>query len=187
MSQKPSGYERKPHDLYETPAWVTLALCDALADRVLGTVWEPAAGSGKMVAALRARAPAGVVETDLQPRPGKRSIDFLAAGMPLPDIRSIITNPPYGPRGVLATAFIRHALMLTKGSQGLVAMLLRADFDSAKSRRDVFGDCPAFAHKLILRKRINWFEAGKHGSTENHCWFVWDWMHDGPPTIGYAP
>ena len=47
MSQRGSGYERKALDLYDTPAWVTAALLPHLPG--VRAVWEPAAGSGKMV------------------------------------------------------------------------------------------------------------------------------------------
>jgi hypothetical protein len=48
MSQRESGYERKERDLYETPAWVTKALIPHLPF-TRGTVFEAAAGGGKMV------------------------------------------------------------------------------------------------------------------------------------------
>jgi hypothetical protein len=41
MSQRPSGYERKDGDCYETPAWVTQALVPHLGPSRLA--WEPAA------------------------------------------------------------------------------------------------------------------------------------------------
>jgi hypothetical protein len=63
MSQRECGYERKPFDQYETPAWVTLALTPHLP-AIAGKVWEPACGSGKMVAALR-EAGFEVVGTDI--------------------------------------------------------------------------------------------------------------------------
>jgi tRNA G10 N-methylase Trm11 len=63
-------------------------------------------------------------------------------------VDAIVTNPPYGR---LATPFIRHALSL---DVPIVAMLLRVDFDSAKTRRDLFADCPYFAGKITLLDRI---------------------------------
>ena len=47
MSQRESGYQRKPLDQYETPAWVTLALIPHLPE-FTGKIWEPACGSGKI-------------------------------------------------------------------------------------------------------------------------------------------
>jgi hypothetical protein len=52
MSQRGSGYERKERDLYETPEWVTEALMPHLPAEL--RIREPAAGSGRMVQALRA-------------------------------------------------------------------------------------------------------------------------------------
>src|SRR5690606_19298825 len=51
MSQRDSGYARKERDLYETPAWVTEALIPHLP-RFPKLIWEPAAGSGKMLRVL---------------------------------------------------------------------------------------------------------------------------------------
>jgi hypothetical protein len=50
MSQRESGYGRKALDHYETPEWVTHAVVPHLGHPL--HVWEPAAGSGKMVRAL---------------------------------------------------------------------------------------------------------------------------------------
>jgi hypothetical protein len=50
MSQRGSGYARKALDHYETPEWVTQAVLPHLGSKL--HIWEPAAGSGKMVRAL---------------------------------------------------------------------------------------------------------------------------------------
>jgi len=70
---------------------------------------------------------------------------------------------------------------------GVVAMLLRTDFDHAKSRGALFADCPAFNKKVVLTKRIKWFEDSKGQPSFNHAWFIWDWMRQGPPTLAYGP
>jgi len=171
MSQRDTGYERKERDLYETPAWVTEALLPHLPE--CRTIWEPAAGSGKM-----SRVPEGfagtVISSDIA-----EGQDFLAAdGF---DGDAIITNPPYE----LAPKFIERALFLT-APDGLVAMLLRTDFDHAKSRQHLFQH-PAFSKKLVLTRRIKWFEDSKGQPSFNHAWFVWDYRHTGPPTLAYGP
>ncbi len=182
MSQRNSGYARKKFDLYETPEWVTEALIPHL--RSLGSVWEPACGSGKMSRVLLG---AGYCVSGYDIANGH---DFLfqfepPGGGRMPD--AIITNPPYE----LAPQFIEHALRLMEPHPGLVAMLLRCDFDHAKSRTHLFRDCPAFACKLVLMKRIVWFvEANgkaKASPSFNHAWFIWDWRHDGPPVVAYGP
>jgi hypothetical protein len=68
-----SGYQRKPLDQYETPAWVTRALIPHLPE-FIGKVWEPACGGGKMVAALR-QAGFDVVGSDIT-----QGMDFLGQG-----------------------------------------------------------------------------------------------------------
>ena len=179
MSQRESGYERKERDLYETPEWVTEALLPHLPGMRL--IWEPACGSGKMADVLRKEFP--VAATDIE-----RGADFLSRAMPKPpECDAIITNPPYeyGP------AFCERALHLMESVNGFVAMLLRTDFDHAKSRSHLFRDCPAFAKKLVLTKRIVWFEPepGAKGKSPsfNHAWFIWDWKHEGAPTLAYGP
>ena len=121
MSQRDSGYERKLLDQYETPAWVTLALIPHLPV-FTGKVWEPACGSGKMVAALR-QAGFDVVSSDIT-----QGLDFLQH-TPDTGVSAIITNPP---PYALAREFIERALRID--GNRIVAMLLRADFDHARVR-----------------------------------------------------
>lgn len=174
MSQRNSGYERKELDLYETPEWVTEALLPHLPlDR---DIWEPAAGSGKMVRVL---AKAGMVyASDITE--GRNFLD--AEECPELGIGAIITNPPYD----IAFHFVTHAIHLMRAREGLVAMLLRTDWDHARSRVYLFTELP-FAKKLVLTKRIKWFEDTKGQPSFNHAWFIWDWKHRGPPTLAYGP
>lgn len=174
MSQRVSGYTRNYRDLYETPAWVTELLLPHLPSRL--RVWEPACGSGKMVAALSAGSHY-VEGTDLSI--GGRDF-LLESSAPMPgDCNAIITNPPYE----LAQQFIEHALPMAP----IVAMLLRTDFDHAITRQHLFGRCPSFAKKIVLTKRIKWFEDSTGSPSFNHAWFIWN--RDGllPPTIAYEP
>lgn len=179
MSQRKSGYERKALDLYQTPAWVTEALIPHLP-RLPDRVWEPAAGDGKMVQVLREHFD-DVLATDIS-----KGQDFLKA-VPSPDIDfgGIISNPPFN----IAYDFIKHAIHMTYPCQGFVAMLLRVDYDSAKTRSDLFGGSAIFHKKVVLTKRITWIERAdgiKAAPSYNHCWQIWDWQNSGPPTIAYA-
>jgi hypothetical protein len=106
--------------------------------------------------------------------------DFLTDSSSRP-IRGVVTNPPFG----IATQFIERALAVIPSS-GFVAMLLRVDFDSAKTRRHLFGNCPVFAKKLILTRRIRWIEGSTGSPSFNHAWYLWNRSHVGPPTIAYA-
>ena len=171
MSQRGSGYQRADNDLYETPEWVTQVIVPYLPEDF---IWEPAAGNGKMVNVLR-RAGFIVLDTDTT-----RGVDFtleITSG----DIRAIVTNPPYS----IAAQFVRKALELTKPHRGFVAMLLRTDFDHAKTRADLFSNCPMFAKKIVLTRRIVWFERDGAAPSFNHAWYIWDWAHNGLPTIEY--
>ena len=174
MSQRDSGYARVAFDQYETPEWATKALLPHIPKRVT-TIWEPAAGSGKMVRALQYGGHA-VRASDIQD-----DIDFLTIKTDGCGDNAIITNPPYS----CAQEFIEHALDLTYEESGFVAMLLRTDFDHAKSRRHIFADSPAFSKKLILTKRIQWFEDSKSSPSFNHAWFIWDWQDLHSPTLCY--
>ena len=172
MSQRDSGYQRKELDAYDTPEWVTQALLPHI--KGVTSVWEPAAGAGQMVRVLEA---AGLQVTATDIATGQ---DFLSATAKPVD--AIVTNPPYA----LAQEFIEHALALTKPS-GVIAMLLRCDFDHAKTRQHLFGQCPQFAKKLVLTKRVRWIEGSNGSPSFNHAWFVWDWQHEGPATLVYGP
>jgi hypothetical protein len=184
LSQRDSGYERKERDLYETPEWVTEALLPHLP-RQLIHIWEPAQGSGKMCRVLEKalnKENASITGTDIE-----IGGNFFELSLIHPNMDAIITNPPYE----LATEFVEHALRLMEEPYGLVAMLLRTDFDHAKSRSYLFRDCPAFSKKVVLMRRIAWFvEANgkpKASPSFNHAWYIWDWRHEGPPTIAYGP
>lgn len=180
MSQRDSGYERKERDLYETPEWVTEALLPHLPDRPM-EIWEPACGSGKMSRVL-ARSHR-VIATDIFDQEGI-ALDFLKAPEPIcGPLDAIITNPPYE----LATEFIDQALKFQRQEGRFVAMLLRTDFDHAKTRARLFANCPAFSKKVVLTKRIKWFEDSKGQPSFNHAWFIWDYDHAGPPTLAYGP
>jgi hypothetical protein len=94
-------------------------------------------------------------------------------------VDAIVTNPPYS----LARQFIERALAVL--GNGVVAMLLRADFDCAKTRSHLFAKCPSFSKKVVLTKRVVWFDRPGAAPSFNHSWFIWDGLHKGPPTIEY--
>lgn len=174
MSQRVSGYARQERDLYETPEWATHALIPHLP-RPPQYVWEPAAGNGKMVDAL------GILDAQIVATDIDIGEDFLTYFKAINEVDAIITNPPY----ILAKEFIEHALKLME-PDGMVAMLLRTDFDHARTRKHLFAEHAAFAKKIVLRKRIKWFEDSKGSPSFNHAWYVWDWQHAGAPILAYA-
>src|SRR6516165_7961981 len=127
MSQRPSGYERKERDRYQTPAWVTNVLVPHIPNLAGRRVWEPACGTGQMVRELQ-RHCADVHGSDIE-----TGVDFLQQANTF-RADAIITNPPY----LLAREFIEHALRLTEATTGMVAMLLRTDYDHAATRQHLF-------------------------------------------------
>ena len=171
-----SGYERIERDAYYTPAWCTETLLRHVEFE--GLVWECAAGNGQMSEVLVA-AGLDVRTSDIEPiSPVTISLDYLNDVMPW-DISHVVTNPPYAQ----AQAFIERALEDTQSNAGKVAMLLRNEYDSAKTRAHLFGDCPQFALKLVLTKRPKWFADDKASPRHNFSWFVWGWAHEGPAEI----
>jgi hypothetical protein len=174
MSQRPSGYARQPGDVYETPHWVTQAIVPYLR-RHCSHLWDPANGPASKIAQ---------VLRDKGFRVTATNDDFLTrTSLPAAGIDGIGTNPPYGSQGRLACQFIGHAIELSP----VVAMLLRIDFDSGKTRRNLFRDCSTFAGKIVLLDRVVWFEReGAPGPSYNHAWYIWHRAYRGPPTIHYA-
>lgn len=176
MAQRLSGYDRIPDEAYPTSpsAWWTLRALFAQPELAsVEFTFDPCdRANGMMVTGLRTMGIEAI---------GNRR-DFLTlASSELPFGAAIVCNPPYGRGGRMARAFIEHALKL---DAPLIAMLLRNDFDSGRTRQHLFRRCPSFAFKLVLLNRIKWFE-GPSEPSDNHTWFVWRRDHSGPPTIRY--
>jgi hypothetical protein len=142
------------------------------------TVWEFACGDGRMVEALQLQGCARVYASDIVDYGwGQDEVfDFLSAQKPkLPRFDLGVTNPPFGQGGKLATAFIEAGLRRLPVGATLV-LLLPCDFDSAKTRARYFGDCPHFVGKIVLTKRIVWFQRSdgiREAPKENSAWFLW--------------
>lgn len=178
-----SNYERTPGDYYNTESWVTKALLDRV--RFRGIVWEPAVGRGDMSDVLVQQGYSVMTSDIVGTTLGCKSAaecDFLTATSPGDATFSIVTNPPY----VHAEAFIVQAIKLTARSSGMVAMLLRNEYDCASSRRYLF-EQEAFAMKLILTKRPRWAESNIASPRHNFSWFLWDHNHSGSATMKWLP
>jgi hypothetical protein len=194
MGKHETSYARVARDLYPTSeSWVVEAL---LAHVQLAgvTVWEPAAGRGDLVTVLR-DCGTRVVTSDVADYgfPLDATIDFVSGQVPPAPFQVIVTNPPGGPRNTLAEKFIETGLRHIAHGVSLLALLLPADFDSASRRRQFFAECPAFAAKIVLTRRIVWFERTdgvRAAPKENHAWFVWQrtaLKTRTPPLVLYAP
>lgn len=193
MSQRSSGHARIPLDLYQTrERWVAEALAERFS-LVGARIWECAAGDGLLAQSLEALG-ANVIGTDIA-GPFTR-FDFTSddpAPARVRHVDAIVTNPPYGERGALALRFIERGLTRIRPGHRKMAMLLPVDFDSAKTRAHVFADCFEFTGKIVLTKRIRWFdpEPGKKNMSPsvNHAWFLWSASRDrtASPKLFYGP
>jgi hypothetical protein len=168
VSQRNSGYTRVPGEKYFTPPWIVGCLIPHIPPTV-SEIFDPACGDGAIVNALAGRFITSGSDID-------RGSDFLR-GVDHHD--AIVCNPPFN----LAKAFIEAALMRAK----FVAMLLRCDYDHAKTRRHLFAEHPYFAKKIALTKRVVRFERPGAAPSFNHSWYLWDSKHQGAPVLVYAP
>jgi hypothetical protein len=169
MGKHEIGYARVERDFYPTPNWVTAELA-GIIDIRSESIWEMACGDGRMSEALKA-AGADVFSSDVMDR-GYTSldalIDFVADPPSNLQFDGLITNPPYG----LRKTGLDH---IRRGRARFLALLLPADFDSAKTRAPLFDD-PLFSGKIVLRRRIMWFANPTNPNMtpkENSAWLVW--------------
>jgi hypothetical protein len=187
-----TSFARVERDLYPTPAWVIEALAEHV-DLAGMRIWESACGTGQMSEALKAVG-ASVYSSDIKDYGyvGLDAVlDFAAGQHPnTAHFSAIVTNPPFGNRGKLAERFIAVGLQQIT-EYGFMALLLPTDFDSAKTRTRFFADCPHFAGKIILTRRIVWFENPnkRESPKENTAWFLWsrNVIRGRPPIVLYAP
>ena len=139
-----------------------------------GLIWEPACGDGAISKVL-VEAGYQVVSTDLVDRGyGKGGYNFLKSTIPLG--KHIITNPPYGTRG-LGDAFLRRALIHCRKTGGSVAMLLNLRSLCNPNRTPKFQRCPPTAI-YALDELICWPE-GKpvfreaRIAKQQYYWAIW--------------
>lgn len=160
--------QRIPHEFYATPPEGTRALLSV--ESFDGSIWEPACGDGAM-ARILSRAGYHVTATDLIDRGyGSGGVNFLMETRPR--AKHIVTNPPYGTG--LADSFLRHALRLTKETNGTVAFLLDVAGLAHPTRHALYVSNPPTA-VYILDELICW-PGGRNFLTEasqRFAWLVW--------------
>lgn len=171
------GYDRIEDDFYPTPTWCVDALLNALSPTPFNLdieepMWEPACGDGAISKALEAYG-FEVDSSDLIDRGfGQGGVDFLETrSIPGPHAYdALVTNPPYD----MAEKFVRHGLTFVEsGKVQIMAMLLRNEWDSAKSRNDLFLRKNHFAGKVILTSRPKWIAGSTGSPRHNYAWFLW--------------
>jgi hypothetical protein len=173
-----------------TPVFEVAKICGKPQRLAKGPVADLAMG-GCMAEALKA-AGATVFCSDIADRgyPLDAIIDFTNGAKPELAFAGIASNPPLGVQGRLTERFIEAGLHHIGGG-GFLALLLSADFYSGKRRLRFFRDCPLFAAKIVLTKRLVWLsnpDPDKERPKENHAWFIWQNPPPGSaPLILYAP
>jgi len=156
--------KRRPLDDYETPPEPTQALRPFI--ELTGALLEPAAGSGRMVRALKQTFPSLKIESS----DVKRGKDFMKRTAPFKG--HIFTNPPYG--NGQAEAFARQALALASGKVG---MLMQLDWLTGSRRaKGVYlaGLKPELI--IVIPWRILFIDGDGNpieGQFFNHCWVIW--------------
>jgi len=137
-------HAERGHDLYSTPAVAVEALLRV--EQFPHRVWEPAAGRGAIVEALRS-AGHEVYASDLidYGYPLHSSRDFLLEPDAPEGTEAIVTNPPFQH----AEEFVGHALELSP----LVIMLLRLAFMESERRCHILEN-RGLARVHVFRKRL---------------------------------
>lgn len=127
--------EERGNDCYSTPAVAIDALLTVKS--LPYRIWEPAAGHGNIVSALRA-AGHKVIASDIirYTFPLDFEADFLAQKQAPAGTELVLTNPPYR----LATEFVDHALTLCPH----VVMLCRLAFLESERRSGILDQRPFF-------------------------------------------
>jgi hypothetical protein len=180
-----SKYPRSKLDHYPTERPVIVALIRklGLTRLVPSTIWEPFCGDGAISNVL-AEHGIKTVSTDIKAYRGfdpDALFDFekvtLAQLIKKTGIAptGIISNSPYG--RWIGHRMARRCIEIMRPIRGDVALLYRADYDTAGERRDLF-DHPAYAGKITLRWRPRW-KAGSTGSPRHsYAWYLWSWSKD---------
>jgi hypothetical protein len=165
-----------PDDFFRTPA--------ACVDLILpflptaGSVLEPCAGDGAIVAALRARGVDCVdaIEIDEDRAAKVRAIggDVLCSDALGPEAAGIwqaahgliLTNPPFS----LAMEFVELALASQRPHRGTSAFLLRLSWLASSKRAAFHRENPSDVY--VLSRRPSFTGDGKSDSTD-YAFFVW--------------
>lgn len=183
-----SKEEREKDDFYSTPNSVTIAatrwLKKNIPECVDWKIWEPAAGNGRMIEALKDAEMNVVAMSDIVDRgySGVVLEDFLNATEMKDDSNCIFTNPPYK----LATEFLDKFLQISKDGDYYI-FLGRLQFLEGEKRGKLFDKCPP-KKVLIFRKRVDCWknDIPPEGSgAVCYAWFVFQKGFKGKPEIDW--
>lgn len=158
---------RVAYDFYVEDQRAVRALCTV--EGFVGSVWDPACGSGALLQTLRE---SGIVETyGTDIRTGGPASDFLASTLELPPgpPANIVTNPPFS----LALPFVHRALGFASAK---ACFFLRLQFlEGGRRYEKLFATRPP-NRVWVLSDRVGMTKNGltHAGGMLAHAWFVWD-------------
>lgn len=164
MSRALPLFEQRPLGAYYTPDGVAVSCIDTLGDLRGLMAWEPHAGGGAFVRALRKAGCSEVMASDVDPACGWLIGDFLSFPAPLGDTDWIVGNPPYSE----AEAHVRRALDL-QPRRG-AAFLLRLAFLESEKRAAFWREHRPSAVYVLTRRPS--FTGGGTDSAA-YGWFIW--------------
>jgi hypothetical protein len=168
----PSRFARFPNDNYFTldAHWLIPALLSKVP--IVMPVLEPAAGVGHMVVELR-RQGLDVIASDLHaysdPLVPDIAIRDLRQTTSLRGFKWAVTNLPYQQQNALGA----HLVELGARDGCSIALLTRAEWISARARRQLVHTNPNFAGELHLTSRPRWSEIRVASPRHNFIWAVW--------------
>ena len=182
---------RADHDFYPTPPEAVRALLSV--ESFDAPIWEPACGDGAIAKELEAHGHE-VHATDLIDRGyGAGDHDFLSpvtftrVMLELPQLKHVVTNPPYSYRPGIGDKFVGQALRFARQRGGKVAMLLNIGSLAHPSRTMKWRNHPPAAihicDDLTCWPYGDRRQAGRYIAEHRYCWIVWIADHHGPTEV----
>ncbi len=177
------------HETYRTPAYSYLPLLDYVSDWFTGSICDPCAGDGRMVAEIIRRGNTcahhvGDIREEEQhmldalPNTVVRMGDYLSMD-DLPQADCLITNPPFS----LSTQIVDRARTHIRGP---ICILQSVQWQSTQ-RRSMWMKSSGLAYVLNLSRRPKWEvdDGVAHSNIWDFAWFVFLPGHTGLPQMDW--
>jgi|SRR5262249_10771414 len=170
-------WAKDSHGFYIEPEWCSRRLFEV--EQFDGTIWDPACGIGRIVAAARG-AGYPTIATDLVNR-GCLWFDGLVDFFDSPRMpaANIVTNPPF----TVCDQFVRRALELVDGKVAMIWLARRLNAarwlqDTPLARIYLLTPRPSMppGHVLLAGEKPG-------GGTQDFCWLVFSRAHKGQPEL----
>jgi hypothetical protein len=167
-----SGYERIENDNYQT---IDSRCVKALMDSwpINGKIIDCCSPSGSGIVDELNKYKAIECTTGVEDAFSKFQCDW------------IVTNPPYA-RPLVDDIASECLSKLYEGNIRGIAMLMRANWDFAKTRANFFTQ-PWYNAQIRMRFRPWWSEDRTASPVHNFVWHIWEKHDNGDPIIKYWP